>query len=161
MNERQFWLPELFIPTLGLLLGVTAGAMAVGLSTVLKKVGQQSDMIDMYLSFGASRWEAGRIAAVEAIRLALLPTINRMSVIGLITIPGGKFLRKSYFISSTSSRLTRHYFSYDWSNSWWGEYYECGSISANYYIYGISNNEFRGSVNCLRKSDLFYAILFF
>jgi ABC-type iron transport system FetAB permease component len=40
------------------------------------------------LSFGATRWEAGRIVAREAIRLALLPTINQMSVIGLITIPG-------------------------------------------------------------------------
>lgn len=32
----------------------------------------------MYLSFGASRWEAGRPVAVEAIRLAMLPTINAM-----------------------------------------------------------------------------------
>ena len=32
----------------------------------------------MYLAFGASRWEAGRPVAVEAIRLAMLPTINSM-----------------------------------------------------------------------------------
>lgn len=72
MNERQFWLPELFIPTIGLLLGITTGAIAVGISSCLKKAGEES----------------GRSIAKESIRLALLPTINRMSVIGLITIPG-------------------------------------------------------------------------
>ncbi|KAI8877929.1 UPF0014-domain-containing protein [Backusella circina FSU 941] len=88
INDSPFWLPELFIPTIGLLLGITAGGMAVGLSTCLTKVGEQSEQIETYLSFGATRWEAGRIVAKEAIRLALLPTINQMSVIGLITIPG-------------------------------------------------------------------------
>jgi hypothetical protein len=27
IGEHQFWKPELFIPTLGLLLGISAGAM--------------------------------------------------------------------------------------------------------------------------------------
>jgi hypothetical protein len=44
--------------------------------------------IEVYLAFGASRFEACRPIAVEALRLALLPTINQMSVIGLISIPG-------------------------------------------------------------------------
>jgi len=42
----------------------------------------------MYLAFGATRFEACRPIATEALRLALLPTINQMSVIGLISIPG-------------------------------------------------------------------------
>lgn len=88
MNESHFWLPELFIPTVGLLLGITSGAMTVGLSTCLTKIGSQKEQIETYLSFGANRWEAGRTVAIEAIRLAMLPSINQMSVIGLITIPG-------------------------------------------------------------------------
>lgn len=88
MNEHHFWKPELFIPTIGLLLGITAGGMAVAIRTCLSKVGEQSEQIETYLSFGASRWEAGRTVAIEAIRVAMLPTINQMSVIGLITIPG-------------------------------------------------------------------------
>lgn len=88
MNESNFLLPELFIPTIGLLLGITAGGMAVAISTCLSKVGEQSDQIETYLSFGASRWEAGKSVAIEAIRIAMLPTINQMSVIGMITIPG-------------------------------------------------------------------------
>ncbi|KAI8973807.1 UPF0014 family [Mycotypha africana] len=88
MAEKNFWLPEFFIPTIGLLLGITSGAMAVGLSTCLTKAGRQAEQIETYLSFGASRWEAGRAVAIEAIRIAMLPSINNMSVVGLITIPG-------------------------------------------------------------------------
>lgn len=46
------------------------------------------DKIETYLAFGATRFEACRPIAVEALKLALLPTINQMSVIGLISIPG-------------------------------------------------------------------------
>ncbi|RUS33853.1 hypothetical protein BC938DRAFT_483526 [Jimgerdemannia flammicorona] len=46
------------------------------------------DKVEMSLSYGATRWEAGRPIMIEAIRLAMLPTINQMSVIGLIAIPG-------------------------------------------------------------------------
>lgn len=43
---------------------------------------ENRDKIEMYLAFGASRFEACRPIAVEGLRLALLPTINQMSVIG-------------------------------------------------------------------------------
>lgn len=64
------------------------------------------DKVEMYLAFGASRFEACRPVAREALRLALTPTINQMrsasskimscsliksspySVIGIIAIPG-------------------------------------------------------------------------
>lgn len=37
---------------------------------------------------GASRFEACKPVARDALKLALLPTVNQMSVIGLISIPG-------------------------------------------------------------------------
>lgn len=36
------------------------------------------DKVEMYLAFGASRFEACRPIAREALRLALTPTINQM-----------------------------------------------------------------------------------
>lgn len=42
----------------------------------------------MFLAFGGSRFEACKPIATEALRLALTPTLNQMSVIGLISIPG-------------------------------------------------------------------------
>ena len=48
------------------------------------------DNIEVYLAFGATRLEACRPIAIEALRIALLPTVNSMSVIGLISIPGDR-----------------------------------------------------------------------
>jgi len=44
---------------------------------------ENKDKVETYLSFGASRFEACKPIATEALRLALLPTINQMSVIGV------------------------------------------------------------------------------
>ncbi|KAI8341855.1 hypothetical protein BC941DRAFT_414691 [Chlamydoabsidia padenii] len=88
MNETPFWAPQTFIPTIGMLLGNLLSGMAVALSSCLSSVSSNKEQMETYLAFGASRWEAGQSIAVEAIRLAMLPTINQMSVIGLISIPG-------------------------------------------------------------------------
>lgn len=46
------------------------------------------DKVETYLALGASRFEACRPIATEALKVALTPTVNQMSVIGLISIPG-------------------------------------------------------------------------
>jgi len=46
------------------------------------------DKVETYLAFGASRFEACRPIATEALKVALTPNLNQMSVIGLISIPG-------------------------------------------------------------------------
>lgn len=46
------------------------------------------EKVETLLAHGATRAEACRPVATEALRLALLPVINQMSVIGLISIPG-------------------------------------------------------------------------
>ncbi|KAI7878090.1 UPF0014-domain-containing protein [Lichtheimia hyalospora FSU 10163] len=88
MREQSFWLPEVFIPSIGLLLGITASSMAVSLNACLSELTSNQSRIETYLSFGATRFEASRSIAIDAVRLAMLPTINRMSIVGLITIPG-------------------------------------------------------------------------
>lgn len=58
------------------------------LTLTINRCSDNRDKIETYLAFGATRFEACRPMAVEALKLALLPTINQMSVIGLISIPG-------------------------------------------------------------------------
>ncbi|KAI9229962.1 MAG: UPF0014 family [Piptocephalis tieghemiana] len=88
LETRPFYDPIVFIPTLGMLIGNGMSAIGVGLSYSLNQLLEHSELIEQRLAFGATRWEASRPVAIEAIKLALLPTINSMSVIGLITIPG-------------------------------------------------------------------------
>jgi len=88
MSHEPFWKPDQYIPILGMLCGGTISGMVVAVTSVLKEVEDNRDKVETYLAFGASRFEACKPIATEALRLALLPTINQMSVIGLISIPG-------------------------------------------------------------------------
>jgi len=88
MSAQPFWTPERYIPIVGMLCGSTISGIVVSVSYVLKELHENRDKVEMYLAFGASRFEACRPIATEALRLALTPTINQMSVIGIIAIPG-------------------------------------------------------------------------
>ncbi|KAG1796651.1 uncharacterized protein HD556DRAFT_279220 [Suillus plorans] len=88
MVIEPFWKPEQYIPIVGMLCGGTVSGIVVAVSYVLREIYDNRDKVEMYLSFGASRFEACRPVAREALRLALAPTISQMSVIGIIAIPG-------------------------------------------------------------------------
>lgn len=74
-----------------MLLGNAISAIGVGVNNVTTEFTVNRDKIESALAMGASRFEACRPIAVEALKLALLPTINQMSIIGLISIPGELF----------------------------------------------------------------------
>lgn len=88
IGYSPFWTPEAFIPVLGMLCGNCISAIVVSTTSVLRDVKDNRDRVEMYLAFGGSRWEASKPIAVDALRLALTPSLNQMSVIGLISIPG-------------------------------------------------------------------------
>lgn len=46
------------------------------------------DRIEQLLAFGANRWEATHAARRRCIRLALMPILNQMNVVGIVAIPG-------------------------------------------------------------------------
>ncbi|KAI1796883.1 UPF0014-domain-containing protein [Ganoderma leucocontextum] len=88
MDVQPFWKPEQYIPIVGMLCGSTISGIVVSVSYVLKEIYDNRDKVEMYLAFGASRFEACKPIARDALRLALTPNINQMSVIGIIAIPG-------------------------------------------------------------------------
>ncbi|OCF42086.1 hypothetical protein I317_04057 [Kwoniella heveanensis CBS 569] len=88
MSQNPFWRPDQFIPIIGMILGNAISSIGIALNTVSKEFSENKDKIETYLAFGASRFEACKPVGVEALKLSLLPTVNQMSVIGLISIPG-------------------------------------------------------------------------
>ncbi|KAH7912817.1 hypothetical protein BJ138DRAFT_1147476 [Hygrophoropsis aurantiaca] len=88
MTVDPFWKPEQYIPIVGMLCGGTVSGIVVSVTYVLKEIYDNRDKVEMYLAFGASRFEACKPIARDALKLALTPTINQMSVIGIIAIPG-------------------------------------------------------------------------
>ncbi|KAI9507324.1 hypothetical protein F5148DRAFT_981553 [Russula earlei] len=88
MGVTTFWTPEQYIPVVGMLCGNAIACIAVSQRHILKELDENRDKTETLLAFGASRFEACRPLAVEGLRMALMPTINQMSVIGIISIPG-------------------------------------------------------------------------
>jgi len=76
------------VPVVGMLCGNAVVGVLIVLSSILKELEENHDKTETLLAFGASRFEACRPLAVESLSLALMPTINQMSVMGLISIPG-------------------------------------------------------------------------
>ncbi|KAF8228333.1 UPF0014-domain-containing protein [Tricholoma matsutake] len=88
MSVNPFWTPIQYIPVVGMLSGSAVSGVIISVSYVLKELQDNRDKVEVYLAFGASRMEACRPIAKEALRTALTPVINQMSVLGIIAIPG-------------------------------------------------------------------------
>ncbi|PPQ66903.1 hypothetical protein CVT24_008518 [Panaeolus cyanescens] len=88
MSVQPFWTPIQYIPIVGMLCGATISGIVVAVGHILKEFQESRDKVEIYLAFGATRMEACRPTAIQALKLALTPPINNMSVLGIISIPG-------------------------------------------------------------------------
>lgn len=88
VRTNPWWEPQYFIPMLGMLLGNCVSGMSVGLSALLEDLVTGKDKLELLLTLGATRWEAGRETIARCLKLALTPILNQMSVVGIVSIPG-------------------------------------------------------------------------
>ncbi|ORY25362.1 hypothetical protein BCR39DRAFT_544483 [Naematelia encephala] len=88
MSQHPFWQPDQYIPIIGMILGNAISAIGIAMNSVQKEFTENRDKVETYLAMGANRFEACKPIAVESLKMALLPTVNQLSVIGLISIPG-------------------------------------------------------------------------
>ncbi|MFA9460519.1 ABC transporter permease [Thiohalorhabdus sp. Cl-TMA] len=80
--------PQYAIPLLGMILGNTLNGIALGMDRVLTGLRREQDHIELLLALGATRREAIRDLAREAVRVGTTPIINGMSVAGVVSLPG-------------------------------------------------------------------------
>ncbi|MEZ4389294.1 MAG: iron export ABC transporter permease subunit FetB [Candidatus Krumholzibacteriia bacterium] len=80
--------PRYFIPLLGMILGNSLTGVSLGLDTLLERVSEQRGRVELELALGATGWEAARPHVREAVRRGLIPIVNSMMVVGLVSIPG-------------------------------------------------------------------------
>ena len=101
-----WWKPQYFIPLLGMILGNALTGISLGLDRCLTLLDEGRDLVEARLSMGATWWEAARPVASEAIRTGMIPIINSMSVVGLVTIPG---MMTGQILGGTSPQLAARY----------------------------------------------------
>jgi len=73
---------------MGMLLGSSCSAVAVGLSAALEDLSLGATKVEALLAVGASRREATHHVIRRGVRMALINQVNTLNVTGLVTIPG-------------------------------------------------------------------------
>ncbi len=80
--------PQYLIPLLGMVLGNTLTGISLGLDRFMEGLVSQQNQIETLLTLGANRWESARPQLRLAIRTGMIPTINSMMVMGVVSLPG-------------------------------------------------------------------------
>lgn len=76
------------LPLLGMILGNTMTGIAVGLDRLLAGTAREKSAIEARLALGHTITDAMSGVTREALRSGLIPIINSMSAVGLVSIPG-------------------------------------------------------------------------
>jgi putative ABC transport system permease protein len=80
--------PQYAIPILGMILGNTLTGVSLGIERMTEELTARRDRVDMALALGAARWEAAQGPARQAVRAGMIPTLNQMAVVGVVSLPG-------------------------------------------------------------------------
>jgi len=85
---EKWYQPQYAIPLLGMVLGNTLNGISVGLSTFTDSLVTKREQVETLLALGATRWEAARSPVQHAVRTGMIPIINSMMVVGIVSLPG-------------------------------------------------------------------------
>lgn len=80
--------PQYVIPLLGMILGNGLTGISLCLDTMLESLSDRRARVEMELSLGATRWEAVRDPLADAVRRGMIPILNSMAVVGIVSLPG-------------------------------------------------------------------------
>ena len=88
IKPEPLWNPQYVIPIVGMLLGNCISGVGLALNSILTAFVEQQREVELYLSFGATSFEASGGLIREAVRTGAMPLLNSMAMIGLVSIPG-------------------------------------------------------------------------
>ena len=80
--------PQYLIPLLGMVLGNALTGISLGLDRMLEGCITRRNWIETMLSHGATRWEAAHEEIRQALRTGMIPTVNAMMIMGIVSLPG-------------------------------------------------------------------------
>lgn len=88
IQPTPWYEPRYVIPLLGMILGNGLNGISLCLDQLLERLIERRAEVEMELSLGATRWEAAREPLRQAVRRGMIPIINSMMVVGLVSLPG-------------------------------------------------------------------------
>ena len=80
--------PQYLFPLLGMVLGNTLNGISLALERFMDSLSVRRKEVEMLLSLGATSWEAAHDLIRDALRTSMIPTLNSMLVMGIVSLPG-------------------------------------------------------------------------
>lgn len=88
LQVDNWYQPEILLPILGLILGNALTAVSLSLNHLMDNLQREREQILVMLSLSATPKEAVQPFVVNAIHQGVMPTINSMMVVGVVSLPG-------------------------------------------------------------------------
>ena len=88
IQVRPWYTPQYSIPLLGMVLGNSLNGISLGLERFAEELTRRRGEIETTLALGANRWEAAHDAIAVAVRTGMVPILNAMMVVGIVSLPG-------------------------------------------------------------------------
>jgi len=88
LQVSPWYKPQYAIPLLGMVLGNILNGVSLSLDRFMDGVVRERAWIESELALGATRWEAGHGLVQASLRTGMIPTINSMMVMGVVSLPG-------------------------------------------------------------------------
>ncbi len=88
IHPRTWYEPQYLIPLAGIVLGNAMNGAAIGGERLVSTIKASHLEIETHLSLGATPEQAVAQHRKDAIKAGLIPTLNQMMVVGVVTLPG-------------------------------------------------------------------------
>ena len=88
LQPSPWYEPRYLIPLAGILLGNTMNAAAIAGDRFVSTLNASQLELETHLSLGATPQQATELYRKDAIKTGLIPTLNTMTVVGIVTLPG-------------------------------------------------------------------------
>lgn len=88
VQPPQWYEPQYLIPLAGMLFGNAMNGASLAGERLVNAIRQNQGEIETHLCLGATPKQAINSYQTEAIRAGLIPTLNNMMVVGLVSLPG-------------------------------------------------------------------------
>jgi putative ABC transport system permease protein len=88
VGAKPWWTPQYFIPLAGMIVGNSMTAISIALECLFSDLKARRAEVEMELALGADYREASQDILRGAIKAAMIPSINSLMAVGLVSLPG-------------------------------------------------------------------------
>lgn len=88
VGVEPWYRPQYVLPLAGMILGNSMNGIALALERTFSDLDAKVDEVRTLIALGATPWEASQRAIRAALAAGIMPTINALSAVGIVSIPG-------------------------------------------------------------------------